>query len=367
MTLELRIVESGQSDINAISEVSAGARVRLRIGPFFGRAWAARAVGLQGVASLRCKCVGGTQMILTFTKALLALAVTTFALAALADARSQVPDPFLFGDKWIDGTSTKELTFQVQTLDADTFVIRQSVKTNFEAPFLYLLFGRDRALLLDTGAGNAAVRPTIDGLVSHWLAARNRGSILLVVAHSHSHGDHIAGDGEFRGRPNTVVAGLAPRDVARFFGIARWPDELGHLDLGGRMLTIIPTPGHEPSHIMVYDHRLSILLSGDALYPGRLYIPVNRFSTARASIDRVALFARAHPIRAVLGAHIELKAPPGHDYEEGAPAHPNEHRLELGADAIGELQVALHALPDGSELPQVYDRFIVYPLPALLR
>lgn len=303
-------------------------------------------------------------MISSFTKAWLVLAVATFALATPAHPRSQIPEPVFFGDKWIDGASAKELTFQVQTLDADTFVIRQSLKTNFEAPFLYLLFGKDRALLLDTGAGNAAVRPTIDELVSRWLAANNRRSIPLVVAHSHSHGDHIAGDGEFRGRPNILLVGLAPRDVARFFGIAQWPDELGRLDLGGRMLTIIPTPGHEPSHIMVYDPRLSILLSGDALYPGRLYVPVNQFPTAKASIDRVALFARIHPIRAVLGAHIELRAPPGPDYEERAPAHPNEHRLELGADAIAELQAALHALPDGSELPQVHDRFIVYPLPA---
>ena len=75
------------------------------------------------------------------------------------------PLPTLFAEKWIDGTLAQEPAAQVQALDADTFVIRQSVKTNFEAPFLYLLFGRDRALLIDTGAGGLRVRPTVDRLI----------------------------------------------------------------------------------------------------------------------------------------------------------------------------------------------------------
>ncbi len=303
-------------------------------------------------------------MMPSLAKALPVLAVIMLVLAAPIDARTQISDPMLFADKWIDGTEATEPAFQVQALDADTFVIRQSVKTNFEAPFLYLLFGRNRALLLDTGAGNVRVRPTIDGLVSRWLAAHKRASISLVVAHSHSHGDHIAGDGEFRDRPDTVLVGLSPPDIAGVFGIAPWPDQLGHLDLGGRMLTIIPTPGHQPSHIMVYDPRLSILLSGDALYPGRLYLPIDQFPVARASIDRLAQFARTHPIRAILGAHIEMTTTAGRDYEQRASAHPDEHRLELGPDTIGELQRALRALPDGSKDPQVHDDFIIYPLPA---
>ena len=50
---------------------------------------------------------------------------------------------------WIDGTQAGEPQMQVQRYDRDTYVIRQSIRTNFEGPFLYLLFGRDRALLLD--------------------------------------------------------------------------------------------------------------------------------------------------------------------------------------------------------------------------
>lgn len=276
-------------------------------------------------------------------------------------ARS-APLPVLFHEKWIDGTSTPEPEAQVQSLDPDTYVIRQSVKTNFEAPFLYLLFGRDKALLVDTGAEGGKIRPVVDRLVTNWLTAHHRTTIPLVVAHSHSHGDHIAGDSAFRDRPNTVVVGLKPMDVASFFDIKTWPDEIGRFDLGGRALSIIPTPGHQIAHIMVYDPRLKILLSGDALYPGRLYVPVNHMAEERASIDRVAAFAATHPIRALLGAHIEMTRTPGHDYPQAVAAHPDEHRLELPVESIRELQTGLRAALDVPDRPQVHDHFILCPV-----
>lgn len=283
--------------------------------------------------------------------------------AAPSASAASAPLPRLFKERWIDGTQPQEPVTQVQALDADTFVIRQSVRTNFEAPFLYLLFGRDRALLVDTGAEGGTIRPVVDRLVSDWLKAHGRTVVPLVVAHSHSHGDHVAGDAAFRERPDTVVVGLKAADVASFFGIGDWPDEVGRFDLGGRILRIIPTPGHQKAAIMIYDPRLSILLSGDTLYPGRLYVPVNFMAEERASIDRLAAFAAGHPIRAVLGAHIEMTRTPGRDYPHEAATHPDEHPLELPAETIGELRAGLKAPLDAPDRPQVRDRFIIVPVP----
>ncbi|HXA37838.1 MAG TPA: MBL fold metallo-hydrolase [Phenylobacterium sp.] len=263
---------------------------------------------------------------------------------------------------WIDGTSAAEPQMQVQRYDADTFVIRQSVKTNFEAPFLYLLFGKDRALLLDTGAGGLQVRPTIDGVIADWLKAHRRTSIALVVAHSHSHGDHRMGDPEFKDRPDTVVVGWTAPEVAAFFRIADWPNQIVGFDLGGRVLDIVPTPGHHPSHIMVFDRRTRLLLSGDSLYPGRLYVPAGEFATYRASVDRVTAFTRDRRVSHILGAHIEMTATPGKDYAQAAPAHPAEHALELPYADLLELQAAVHAMGD-PPTRDVHDDFIVFPLP----
>lgn len=282
----------------------------------------------------------------------------------LAASSADAATPKLFAERWIDGSNGVEPATQVQALDADTFVIRQSVTTNFEAPFVYLIFGRDKALLIDTGAQDGQIRQAVDVVISNWLARTKRSDIPLIVAHSHSHGDHIAGDSAFRDRANTTVVGLKPTDVAGFFGIARWPDQIGQLDLGGRRLSILPTPGHQAAAIMVYDPKLEVLFSGDTLYPGRLYVPVNFVADNRASVDRLAAFAAKNPIRAVLGAHIEMTRTPQRDYAHEAANHPDEHPLELPASAIAELKVGMWAKHDLPDQPQVHDHFIIAPVPA---
>jgi hydroxyacylglutathione hydrolase len=45
----------------------------------------------------------------------------------------------------------------------------------------------------------------IDKLVTEWLARHPRDDYPLLVLHSHSHHDHIAGDGQFADRPATMV------------------------------------------------------------------------------------------------------------------------------------------------------------------
>jgi len=278
-----------------------------------------------------------------------------FALSSAASATPFQP--------WINGVSADEPAMQVQRLDADTYVIRQSIRTNFEGPFLYLLFGQDRALLLDSGAGGVKIRPTIDHVIAEWLADHRRRTIPLILAHSHGHGDHHQGDAEFSDRPDTTLVGLSPGDVAGFFKLADWPDQSAPYDLGGRILDIIPTPGHQAAHIMVYDARTQVLFSGDAIYPGRLYFPLNQFNAYRDSIDRIAAFTRAHAVSYILGAHIEMTAKPGVMLVDEAPSHPDEHVLELPPATVIELQAAIHAMGD-TPRQETHRDFIIFPLPA---
>ncbi|MCX7284120.1 MAG: MBL fold metallo-hydrolase [Novosphingobium sp.] len=290
------------------------------------------------------------------------VALLAAIIACLPGAAPQPFQPRRFAP-WIDGTSATDPELQVQMIDPDTAVIRQSVLTNFEAPFLYLVFGKDKALLLDTGAGNVRIRPTVDRLITAWQQRHQGRRIRLIVAHSHSHGDHHAGDSEFSDRPDTTVVGLKPEEVAAAFGLSAWPEQTARLDLGGRAVEIIPTPGHEPAHIMVYDARTQLLFSGDMLYPGRLYVPAARFADFRASAERLAAFARTHPIKALLGAHIELTSTPGQDYAMEAPTHPAERPLPLSPAVIEELRMAL-ARPGAAETIDRHADFILYPRPA---
>src|SRR5262245_60986735 len=143
--------------------------------------------------------------------------------------------------------------FLVHEYNPNFFILRQSACTNFEKPLLYLLFGSERALLLDTGAGKVDVAGAVDSIVREWLQRNRRDAIPLVVAHSHGHSDHVAGDAQFGKRTNATLVARDTESVQKFFGIGHWPEEIVEYDLGNRVLDIIPIPGHQPASIAVYD------------------------------------------------------------------------------------------------------------------
>jgi glyoxylase-like metal-dependent hydrolase (beta-lactamase superfamily II) len=290
-----------------------------------------------------------------------ALVAALASAAALSAATTTTP----FAEKWMDGAHGPEPELQVQRYkgDADTYVIRQSIETNYEGPFIFLFFGTQRVLLIDTGAGGLKIRPTLDKVIADWQQARGLKSVQLVVAHSHAHGDHIAGDAELAARPDTIVVGHSPEAVAAFFNIQPWPDAIVPVDLGGgRILDIIPSPGHEPAEISVFDRRTRVLLMGDELYPGRLYIPTKEFEAYRRTIDRVVEFTRPRGVSWVLGNHIEMTQTPRRDYAIHAASHPLEHALELPYARLLELQSAVDKMGPQPRL-ELHEDFIIYPLP----
>jgi glyoxylase-like metal-dependent hydrolase (beta-lactamase superfamily II) len=249
---------------------------------------------------------------------------------------------------------------RVHAYNKDFFILRQAACTNFEKPFLYLVFGRDRALLLDTGAGRVDVATVIDTLIHQWLVRNDATLISLVVAHSHAHGDHIAGDSQFVNRPNTVVVGRDTAAVRAFFGIRRWPVDSTTIDLGGRVLDVLPIPGHQPASIALYDRRTGILLTGDTFYPGRLYV---RDTAAFAqSIHRLAEFVRHHRVTHMLGAHIENTRTPLLDYPQGTVDQPDEHELDLGQAQLFELDSVVRVVR-GRMTRTVLRDLTVWPVP----
>jgi glyoxylase-like metal-dependent hydrolase (beta-lactamase superfamily II) len=245
--------------------------------------------------------------------------------------------------------------------DDDTFILRQSLCTSFEAPFIHLLFGQDRVLVEDSGAGNVAVFDAVRTVVDQWLEAQGRAgddAYEMLLVNSHAHGDHVAGNEDFAGRPGVTVVGFGVDAVSDFFDLT-WPQDTAEIDLGGRVVDLIPIPGHEASHIALYDRREGLLLTGDAFYPGRLFI--DDFDTYVASNDRLVAWAEQHPVCWVLGTHIEMSNTPGVDFEFGRDHHPDEHVLQLTPDHLREAAEALHAMA-GVPRQEAHDDFIIFPL-----
>jgi len=247
-------------------------------------------------------------------------------------------------DRWITGgpNCLEVPDWQVHQYNPDFFILRQSGCTHYEKPFLYLLFGKDRALLEDTGAGKSDAARVVTQLIAKWCALHSRASIPLVVAHSHAHSDHIAGDAGFRELENTTMVPLTLEGTRDFYNIRRWPDDLGAIDLGDRILDVIAIPGHEPLSVAFYDRQTGILLTGDSLYPGRLY--VRDFREFLRSATRLAEFTRGKIISHILGTHIEQSSTPYKDYPVGTKYQPEEHPLALSRGHLLELQEALQGM-----------------------
>src|SRR5262245_55879585 len=91
-----------------------------------------------------------------------------------------------FPRAWIRGgpDCPDEEAIQVHRYDQDTFILRQSLCTSFEAPFLYLLFGQDRVLLEDTGAGGIEIADAVLAIIDQVLGERGQDSIELLVVNS---------------------------------------------------------------------------------------------------------------------------------------------------------------------------------------
>ncbi len=269
------------------------------------------------------------------------------------------------GVRWIHGSPSArhrtDPSIQVHAYDPATYILRESKDVSFEAPFLYLLFGNERAILFDTGTtpdtDRFPLRRTVDELLETWLASHPRSSYELVVAHTHSHSDHTSGDPQFRGRAFTRIVGRSPDEVHRFFGLTGPAADPQPFDLGGRTLDVFPIPGHHPTSIAVYDRWTRLLLTGDTICPGRLY--VFDMPAYLASIDRITRFAEAHPIQWVLGCHIEMTQTTGRDYPFRARYQPRERPLEISP---GRLPEVLSATRSAASRPGVYrfDDFIIY-------
>jgi hydroxyacylglutathione hydrolase len=194
------------------------------------------------------------------------------------------------------GTCMEIPEWDVHEVDRDLYILRQSPCASYEKPFVFLVFGDDRAEL-------AALQV-----------------------------------------PELAVA-VTPLELAatqQLFGIARWPTDIGHLDLGGRVLDAIPIPGHSKLSIALYDRRTQILFSGDTLYPGRLY--VFDFPAFEASVARLVQFTADHPVAHVIGNHIEQSSTPFRDFPIGTLFQTDEHDLALSRGALLELQAGLASM-----------------------
>jgi hydroxyacylglutathione hydrolase len=200
------------------------------------------------------------------------------------------PDMLAQGVRWFDDW------FAIESIASGIHAIGEPLYHWFN--WSYLIEGKDRALLFDTGPGLHNIAPVVDSLTVK----------PLVVLPSHMHFDHTGNLHQF---PHIAMADLPVlrayerdgmfhasddlfigRDEGLVWKLVRvttwWP--IGHhIDLGGRELEIIHTPGHSPDSISLFDVRANILFAADFIYPGDLYaqVPGSDLREYLSSSDRL--------------------------------------------------------------------------------
>ena len=214
----------------------------------------------------------------------------------------------------------KEPWFQVYRIVPGVFAIYEPHQS--EQTISYLIAGDRQALLFDTGMGIGGLRKVTAELTP----------LPVAVLNSHTHHDHVGSNWQFDtvygmdtaftranalGSRESAQAEIAPGEICgelpagfdrqayatRPWKIAAFKHGGDRIDLGGRTVEIVPTPGHTPDAVCLFDREHGLLFTGDTYYPGRiwLYRPETDLSAYDASIRRLA--ALAPQVKLVLGAH----------------------------------------------------------------
>ena len=285
------------------------------------------------------------------------IVTTTPGLLAQEDFVRESPAPGNLRFTWIHGSisakANTDVRIQVHRYNEHTYILRQNPAIHWEAPFMYLLMGNERAVLLDTGATEEEeffpLRETVDKVLRRWSSAQSVEMPELLVLPLGSDQSQTAALGQFANKPNTTV--ISPGSGERASLVTQQ-----QLDLGGRVLSVIPTPGLDASSITLYDPWSDLLLTGNAFYPGRLVI--RDFQAYRNSLNSLVQLMYEESVSYVFGGRIEMTNRPGLDHRLRSNYRPGEHSLQLEPQL---LETALQAvnLINGETDIRILDDFIL--------
>ncbi len=214
--------------------------------------------------------------------------------------------------------------FTIDEIDKETYII--SEYRHWEETHCYLLIGAEQSLLIDTGLGICNIYNEVIKLTS---------KPIIAVA-THIHWDHIGGHeyfpdfyahkdelnwlkGEFPLTMDQIKEMVIDRcdlpegyDVDKYGFFQGDPTRLladnDIVDIGGRHIEILHTPGHSPGHMCFWEKERGYLFTGDLVYKDTLfaYFPSTDPEAYLKSLELVASL----PVKHVFPAHHDLDIHP---------------------------------------------------------
>lgn len=214
--------------------------------------------------------------------------------------------------------------FTIDKIDSNTHII--SEYRHWEETHCYLMEGRDRALLVDTGLGICNISKEVAKLTCKPVTA---------VA-THIHWDHIGGHryysdfyaheaelnwltGEFPLPIEVVKKMVIDRcELPKGYNVDTYTIFQGKptrllrdgdaIDLGERVIEVVHTPGHSPGHMCFFEAERGYLFTGDLVYKDKLlaYYPSTDPQAYLKSLEKVSNL----PVKRVFPAHHTLDVQP---------------------------------------------------------
>ncbi|MBC7958306.1 MAG: MBL fold metallo-hydrolase [Vallitaleaceae bacterium] len=196
----------------------------------------------------------------------------------------------------VEKIKSKSDWFEVYKINDQTFGIVEP--NHAEKVISYLIMGKERAVLFDTGMGIADIRSEVASLTS----------LPIVVVNSHSHYDHIGGNHQFHDiwsfenafENNRIERGYSHDECVKYMNdgsyvhlpkgfdlskfmvpgscITKYLTHEEKIDLGERILTVHSTPGETPGAITLSDDLFNILFVGDLMYSGTIWMHLKESS-----------------------------------------------------------------------------------------
>ena len=186
----------------------------------------------------------------------------------------------------------------------------------------YLVIGNEKALMIDTGMGIGSIRKTVDSITG----------LPIILVNTHCHPDHAGGNAEFPPAlinpaeldvfEKMVTLEFRQQDVSRMPGGEEWVPLLQPtgpkpvfaedgqvIDLGGRQLKLIFTPGHTHGSLCVYEEATGTLFTGDNLQAGATALREWNSTTVEVFYQSL-LKLRELSIKRILGGHRPNDNPP---------------------------------------------------------
>jgi len=160
------------------------------------------------------------------------------------------------------------MAYNIKKIDDTTWTIENLMGNTGSLVRIFLLAGKEKALMIDAGVDTKDAKEICDGIL------KDAGLDLpIIFAITHAHGDHLAGAGAFKEFYVTKEDFEAFNLQEQYPNAKLMPIFDGYeFDLGERKVTVLENPGHSVGSVAFLDEGHGILITGDSVQNGHIYM-----------------------------------------------------------------------------------------------